>query len=172
MQISTRDAQLIGLALGTFNVTLLFLVLILPLHLFGELGDLLEDLNSVLGLALFGLLWVVTSYCTYRGVEESGAMQGARTADTLRSSLRWGAINGMAFAAGLIAGFTALSVVVALASLSLGPAVFLLIFGVIALMIGGIVGALVGVALGVIFGMIDLCLLRMSRLLVGEVRHA
>ncbi|HEX5140627.1 MAG TPA: hypothetical protein VFX19_06770 [Dehalococcoidia bacterium] len=163
-----RDA-LAGIAIGTLNTCLLVGLLVFGLYLTSDLGDLLDDLSTAIGLAIFGLLWVVTCFCTYRAWQESG---GSLSVDAppprfLRACLYWGCFNGIIFFnALLIAVFV---VLVALALVDGGPqqAFFAAIFGLFACCLGTILSGMVGIVAGLVFGLFDMVLLDVARSLAG-----
>lgn len=168
MRETHRDAHLItGMALGTLNSSLLVLSLVLPLYLLGELGGLLEELNTALGLGAFALLWSVTCVCTYKGLQASGLQFDnlIPVGAVLSNAFTWGARNGMIILYfGLIAGLVAATAI----TLTEGNdirAVFtvgLLVFG-----FGTIVSAGVGAVLGVTFSLLDVALLALALRLMG-----
>jgi hypothetical protein len=103
------DSRLVALALGTFHAVLFTLALVLLLYLTIDLGEALDGLNTLAGLAIFGALWTTSVYCTHRGMHDAGLEPGSAAAagPVLRSGESWGAWNGVLFfwcllAAGLV----------------------------------------------------------------------
>jgi hypothetical protein len=108
------------------------------------------------GLGLFVALWATTYFTTSRALEGLDLVRSARDRETYaRRTVRWGAVNGMAFLAILGAG----ALFAAIANtrpdqVGLGILFPALLIAPIAL----VVSAAVGGAVGVIFGFIDLAL--------------
>jgi hypothetical protein len=169
MKHQLSDSHLLGLALGTFNVALLVLLIVLPLHLTGELGDLLEGLNTVLGLSVFGVLWVVTCYCTYRGINAAGLVPGgpALVGPVLRNAFAWGAYNGVIFFNLLLIGSLIVVSVESTADGDSDSPFGVIVFAVLAFGAGTVLSSVVGSIAGVVFATVDALLLRASRWLVG-----
>ena len=163
-----EDERLLAFALGTFHVALLTLVLILALFLMTDLGEAHAELNTAVGLTVFGVLWATSVYCTHRGMRDAGLQpcEDAPAANVLSNGLTWGAWNGVLFIWCLLAtGFIALLVIAVSEG---GDAVAdVIVFGVIAFGVGTIVSAVVGAFVGVLFAVLDIELLWTARALVG-----
>jgi len=164
MNIRRNDSTLtLGLAMGTLNTCLLMVALVLSLYLNTDLGEILDDLPPAIGLAVFGLLWAVTCFCTYRGWQE---VDGG-TNSYFSASAKWGAFNGLSFFMALLAVILSVTFVGAVAEGNGDAAGGVVAFGIIAGGIGTILSSLVGLIFGVAFGAFDLLLLTLAGTLAG-----
>jgi hypothetical protein len=145
----------LGLTMGTLNVCVLMLGLVLSLYLSADLGEVLADLPPAIGLAVFGLLWAMTCFCTYKGWQEIDRGVNSRVG----ASAKWGAFNGVSFFLALLAVLLVVTFVVAVAEGNGDQAAGVIAFSIIAGGIGTILSAFVGLAFGVAFGAVDLVLL-------------
>ena len=161
--VRNDSALTLGLAMGTLNTCAFMLALVLSLYLSTDLGEILDDLSPAIGLAVFGLLWAVTCFCTYRGWQEIDG--GANS--YFGASAKWGAFNGLAFFLALLAVILIVTFVAAVAEGNGDAAGGVIAFGIIAGGIGTIVSAFVGLIFGIIFGAFDLLLLTVARALAG-----
>lgn len=156
----------LAIALGSFHTSLLTMLLVVPLYLFGDLGSLLDDFSTLLGLAAFGALWATSVYATYRGIDAAGLEAGKQApADAvMRAGETWGAWNGMWFFWCLLsAGTVAILWNTDSPDQLLGVAVFVMA----AFVIGSVFAALIGGFFGFMFSLLELGLLRLARSIAG-----
>lgn len=134
------DDPLVVWALATFHTTLLVVVLVAALHVSGPLGDLLGGLSTIVGFALFLILWASTWWATGRTLA-AVSTEETTTFEMVTTGGKWGGVNGVCFLWAIL-----LVAVVPAVGLERGalPAVALVaaIGSVLALGIGGIVGVL------------------------------
>ncbi len=105
-----RPTRLLEWALATFHTTFFFLLFVIPVYLSGNLGQVLSSLNTLVGVAIFVVLWVATTVCTSQVVRQvAPSVLEHPLADppatfwvVLRSAF-WGAVNGFLFLIGLLA---------------------------------------------------------------------
>lgn len=143
---AVADGRLVSLetwTLTTFDLALFVLVPVTAGHFDGALSDLLQGLDTLVGVALFCFLWVLFLL----------AIRWVRSQVTLTDSLGTLALHG--FAAGAVAGMVFLSGLVAalavsgldggtsLAAVARLLPLFLIGIGVAAV-VGGIIGLLLG----------------------------
>ncbi len=175
MDDGARAPRLLGWALGTFHTVFFFLLFVIVLYLSGSLGQLLSSLNTLVGVAIFAVLWIATTFCTgqvVRGVppavlEHPFATFEAMAWVILRSAF-WGAVNGFLFLLGLLtvlsfANLPALFPVLIspqIVGLIVSLAIFVPIASVIALIIGGVIGF--------VFAWVDFVLLGMANMVYGS----
>jgi hypothetical protein len=149
-----------GLAfwLGTLHAALLMLVLVLLLHVRGDLGDTLASLNTLVGLALFALLWGVAVYATSRAIEGLDLLAPAFD-EVVRRGLKWGAMAGLLLFAPL-AGL----IVVGLTADALTGRQDAAVFLVVPLYVvpGAILAALAGGATGFLAALVDTLILPLA----------
>ncbi|MGH2499182.1 MAG: hypothetical protein ACRDF0_03705 [Candidatus Limnocylindria bacterium] len=134
--------------LATFHAVGFVLVLLVLVYRTGALGEILQGLSTVTGLALFLALWATTCATTRRalaGGRWSRAADGGDVGALVRAGARWGAANGLLFLAALAIaqGVTALVARPSLDTLRfvVGLSAFLATFGaLVAFGLGGIVG--------------------------------
>ena len=153
--------------MGTLNTCVLMLALVLSLYLSTDLGEILDDLPPAIGLAVFGLLWAVTCFCTYKGWQE---MDGDTSSRWLSASAKWGAFNGLSFFLTLLAVILIVTFVVAVAEGNGDGAAGVIAFAIIAGGVGTILSSLVGLVFGIAFGAVDLLLLQTAYALAGTRR--
>lgn len=139
-------ADLETLAVATFDVVAFGLLAVLAGHAGGALGDLLQGVGTVPGLAAFGYLWALTLLAV-RWVLAEGGLAGdgeLSLGGLLARGTAGGAFVGTAFVVGvgLAAGLVALGTGADLTSI-----VLIALFGAFG---GALVGAVVGFALGVV----------------------
>ena len=167
MNTQRNDSTLaLGFAMGTLNTCLLMVAFVLSLYLSTDFGEILDDLSPAIGLAVFGLLWAVTCYCTYKGWQEVDG--GANL--HLGASAKWGAFNGVSFFLALLAAILVVTFVVAVAEGNGDQAAGVIAFAIIAGGIGTIASAFVGLIFGMAFGAVDLLLLEAAHALSGTQR--
>jgi hypothetical protein len=161
----------LGLAMGTLNTCLLMLIIVVVAQIRGELAGLFGGLSTLLGLALFALLWGTTSYCTYRGWVEtapSGNM-GRIGSRYFGPSVVWGSISGVLFFGSLLVVYLVVSVSISLATGNPAAIPVIFIFGLFAMVFGCLVACVVGMTLGVAFATIDVLL---AKLVLAMLRPA
>jgi len=160
------DSRLLALALGTFHAVLITLAAVLLLHLTTDLGEALAELETAVGLAIFGVLWATSVYCAHRGITDAGLQPGreAPAANVLRNGATWGAWNGVLFFWCLLAGGL---IVLFLTAENGGQAAGVVVFGTVALGVGTIASYAVGFFLGLLFAVLDIELLWAARSLAG-----
>ncbi|MEF8790567.1 MAG: hypothetical protein V5A61_10620 [Haloarculaceae archaeon] len=137
-------ADLETVAVATFDVVAFGLLAVLAGHAGGALGDFLQGVGTVPGLAAFGYLWALTLLAV-RWVLAEGSLAGdgdRSLGGLLARGTAGGAFVGTAFVVGLAAGLVALGTGADLTSV-----VLIALFGAVG---GALVGAVVGVALGVV----------------------
>ncbi|WP_049985808.1 hypothetical protein [Halobellus rufus] len=142
---------------ATFDLVGFALLLLLPVHLSGALGDALAGLGTVPGLLLFGYLWVLVAV-SVRWVLADGGLVGRSGPSSL---LARGALGGACVGSGFVAGV----VIVGGAVLAIDdPSIVtsLAVFGSIAVAVAAIVGAVVGA----LFAVVNVALARVSEWVV------
>jgi len=167
MALPREHTALTGLAMGTLNTCFFMLALVLSLYLSTDLGEVLDDLTPAIGLAVFGLLWAVTCFCTYKGWQEIDG--GANS--YFGSSAKWGAFNGVSFFLALLMAILIVTFVVAVAEGNGDQAAGVIAFGIIAGGIGTILSTFAGLVFGIVFGSLDLLLLEAAHALSGTQRR-
>ena len=86
----------ITVALATFHSSMLVLVILGLLYLFGNLGKELDGLNTFAGLGLFAYLWVITWFTTAEALRRLGWPELVRRHDIVAQSMLWGGVTGVA----------------------------------------------------------------------------
>jgi hypothetical protein len=142
MPSSEDRSRLADWAVGTYHATAFVLVLLVVLYRAGGLGTSLETLNTFLGLAFFGVLWLTTWLTTRQMLRSASPVSPLRW---LGIGLVWGALNGVLF----LAGVFALLFLTQLPSTGFGS-VQQVAFVPIPAAIAFFVGAIVGLALAAI----------------------
>lgn len=157
-------AVLLGLAMGTLNLTLILLLLVLALHLGGNLGDQLEGLSTVAGLGVFGLFWAIFVYATYRAMRDLSPSPAHASMDAvLSASIQWGARTGLIVFAGLV---IVIAVLIAYEG-RIGQPEQLLFAAIVFASIGSVASVAIGLAIGVLSGLVDFVLLALARRMVS-----
>jgi hypothetical protein len=175
-----RQTNLIGWALGTMHTGLFVLAIVLPLYRAGGLDDLLSGLNTVLGLGLYGLLWMVTWWTTSRAIAgvEWNRLTAEDTGELLLRGLRWGGTTGVLVL--LLLAVLALAIAVASAlgggipggGDSSGALVGAAAAATTGLLLGLIVAFVLGAVVGAVLALIDaMVLLGCLRLVERAGRH-
>jgi hypothetical protein len=163
-------APIIGWALGTMHTALFVLALIVPLYGAGGLDDLLGGLNTLLGLGLYGLLWMLTWWSTSRAVAgiDWNQLTARDTGNLVLRGLRWGGTTGVLF----LLALAMLTLVIVVANAAAGripggdPSGFLV--GVAAasttgLLLGMIVAFVLGAVVGATLALLDAMVLLACR---------
>ena len=159
------DIHVMAFGLGTFHAALLVLLLLVPLFLLADLGSTLEGLGTALGLGVFGGLWAISVYCTYRAMAAVELRPGSTdTPDGLvGEGQRWGAYAGAFFLWVLVlAGFIYFLQRAPMDTLA--ASVFV---GSTVILIGTLFAAPIGAFIGTVFTALDMALLSIARRLVG-----
>jgi hypothetical protein len=174
--MSPRGEGVLVWGLATFHASTFVLVAVLLIYRGGGLGQALEGLNTLLGLALFVALWTTTYVATRNALRGLGIAMPSAIDDVAftRRAIRWGALNGLMFLGVLVLvvpGGYALTHLGDIAQALTGPTVLqsaafvaggLVIASALALVIGAIVGLL--------FSGIDLILLGLATRIVTSQR--
>ena len=137
---------------ATVDVVALGLVAVLAGHVTGVLDDALPDVGTVVGILIFGYLWVLV-VVAMRWVLADGGLtreEGRSLGRLLARGVAGAALVGMAFVAGI-------GLVIGL--VTVGPEAGLVSAGVVTLF-GAVAGAIGGSLLGFVFGLVDVGLAR------------
>lgn len=146
-------------ALATFDIVLFVLVAVLAGHASGALADLLGGLSTLVGAAVFCVLWALFVLAV-RWVDSRVSLSASLWTLALYGFAA-GAMAGVAFLFGLVAvlAVPALAEGIALGTATLsavaGIALFLLVGVAVASVVGGAVGLLVGVLDGLCVRLAD-----------------
>lgn len=178
MQKTQPSNPLIIWAFATFHVVLFLAVLLLFLYVGGSLGQLLNALNTLVGLGLFGALWLTTWYTTREGWRrlQWDVLQTPNYARMLALGVIWGGVNGMIFLGVLyllFIGGLVLSVLQSQAGRPIGEALSDLGAGpVLALCVGTPVAFVIGAAAGLLLAGIDALMIAIAAILGADKSHA
>ena len=155
---STGELTLTGLTLATFDVTALVLAALVALHASGALADLLSGLNTVVGVAVFGYLWILVVLAV-RWVLSAAPLGAAGLGTLALRGVAAGAVTGIAF---LLGAF----LVAVVPQLLTGPieAVSL----VLIVTIGAAVAAVVGALVGLVAALLNVAVYRAAGALLSE----
>lgn len=147
---------------------MLVLVIVVLIYFFGDLGETLDDLNTLLGLGLFAYLWAIAWVATSGALRRLGWPDAAGLADTTEASVPWGGFAGAAVVifpsvvgAFVLAGYGVLT----LNGEALLRALIIVPFGIVAGAVAFGVGGLIGLTLGVL----DYALVRASEAVLDAV---
>lgn len=159
---AVESDPLVAWGLGAFHAAALVALLIGLGHADGSLGDLLDGLNTAIGLSLYLVLWGLSWLTTGRVLERVDL--GANSGRTIGWGMVGGSVTGVAF-------FLVVALGVILPNfltdgVDLGLVAFLVIF----LSVGVLVAALVGAVLGGVFAVVDLALYRFGGLVGAHGR--
>ncbi|MFC4552267.1 MULTISPECIES: hypothetical protein [Halorussus] len=102
------DDPLVVWTLATFHTAAFVAALVAALYLAGALGELLGGLSTLVGLALYVLLWAATWWttrCTLAEVAGAGSDGGAETdadakpalSEMFGAGMKWGGVDGVCF---------------------------------------------------------------------------
>ncbi len=168
-----RKTPLLGWALGTMHAGLFVLAIVALLYRAGGLDDLLGGLNTLLGLGLYCLLWLVTWWTTSRAVAgvDWNALKAEDTGELLLRGLRWGGTTGILVLLGLALLALAIAVASAIGGRIPGGDPSGSLVGVAAasttgLLLGVIVAFVLGAVVGAGLALIDVVVLLACRRLV------
>jgi len=142
---------------ATFDLVAFALLLLLPAHLSGALGDVLAGLGTVPGLLLFGYLWGLVAVGVRWGLADGGLANRTKGSSLLARGTLGGACVGSGFVAGVVIVGGA---VVAVEEPSIVTSIAL--FGSIAAAVAAVVGAVVGA----LFAVVNVALARVSESIV------
>lgn len=167
----TRRMRLLAWAMATFHTVFFFLLFVILVYLSGNLGQLLSSLNTLVGVAIFVLLWLTTAFCTghvVQSVEPAALEHPFASFNVIKrvmvKSAFWGGVNGFIFLIGLLL-ILAIVLLTAIIPVLFSPEViglvasvgfFTSIASVIALILGGVVG--------IVFSMLDFVILGIASL--------
>jgi len=146
-------------ALATFDVALFVLVTVLAGHASGALADLLGGLSTLVGAAVFCVLWAL--FVLAVGWVRSRVELSASLWTLALHGFAAGAMAGVAFLSGLVAVLAVRSIVGGLVSRTatlsaVGGVALILLLGVaVASAVGGVIGLLVGVLDGLCVRLAD-----------------
>lgn len=146
--------RLVAWSLGAFHAATLVGVLVALGHTAGVLGGLLADLNTLAGLALYILLWLLSWRAT-RAVLSRVPPATIETGAT-GEAIAWGAVGGAGTGVVFLIGI----VLVAVAPVILRGGDVLSV-GFI-LLVGGIAAATVGAVVGGLFAVLDIAFFRLA----------
>lgn len=149
-------------ALATFDVVTFGLVLVLAGHSTGALADVLPDVGTLPGFAVFAYLWALVVVATRTGLP-AGGLDAVRT-DGISPVLLGGAVAGAITGTGFVLGVVLVAVLPLVVFDGANPALILL-FGGLGAGVGGVVGAL----LGATFATLDVVLYVTARALVPDL---
>lgn len=151
-------ADLTRWAFATVHTALLVLLAVWVLHLSDALRDLLGGLDTLLGLALYAVLWAVVWLATGRAFDAAPPTSSS-TRTLVKQGFLYGALTGVGFLVVVLVGAFLATLVFG------GPVLSVLIFA----FIGTVVAAVVGGVLGTGFALLDRSLLRVgAKLSPGE----
>jgi hypothetical protein len=151
--IVPRDAPdpLLAWALASFHAAVLLVVPLWLAHAVAPvaLGGLLDGLDTLVGVALYLVLWGSTWWSNRRYLAAS-ALESPR--ETVGAGAKWGAVTGLPL----------LGCVVLAALVATNP-----VFAVLLLVVGVVVAPLVGAVVGAVFAGVDVAVDRLAEVLVS-----
>ena len=159
MNDSSRN-RLLVVCLATFHAAVFLLVLAATAYLQNSLGELLSNLSTLAGLALFGALWlasVVSTHWALRGNESD--VESPDLVKMLGLGALWGGVNGTLFFLALIPIITLSQLLGSIAGLQSGQLMVLPIVLSIVALCGSPVAFCVGAFVGVLFAILDYVML-------------
>lgn len=136
--------------LAAFHTAVLVLVLVMYLYGRVPLGELLAEIQTSVGLLLYGALWGITWWSNHRWLRETQLLEAYAVSgpDTvILSGFKWGGTTGVIF-------FGVLVGLLVLPQIPLGGIPFV----VLVTLIGAIVAFAVGGLLGGVFAVADIVL--------------
>ncbi len=147
---------------------MLVLVIVVLIYFFGDLGETLDDLNTLLGLGLFAYLWAVIWVTTSGALRRLGWPNAAGLAEAIEAAVPWGGFAGAAIV--IVPSFGGALVLAAYGVLTLDGeallrALIIVPFGIVAGAVAFGVGGLIGLTLGVL----DYALVRASEAVLDAV---
>lgn len=166
MDSASQGEALLTWSLATFHTAFFVVALVTALYWLGPLGELLGSLNTLIGYALFGILWLSTWWTTRRTLRRVARLYQAPsfsemilgseapplfTVDFFSQAVWWGGVNGAVFFLFILGGLLLDLLARLLANPGEGVGLLYLVFlGLIGFVVAGIVGAVVGFVLAVI----------------------
>ena len=150
-------AELRRWAFAAFHTALLVVAGVWAVHLAGSVGDLLQGLNTAVGLGIYGLLWAITWAATGRAFAATPPVSASR-----RRQVGYGALYGAAIGIGFL-----LSVVLGGAGLLVLLGRFDALAFVLVAAVGCVAAAVIGAVIGACFGAIDGVLARIGETLAA-----
>lgn len=139
-------------ALGSLYAALLVVALVIELYVYTPLGEVLADLNTVLGIVLYLALWALTVWTTRATLQRVSLASDTSLSSVLVQSSAWGAVTGV--------GFLLAAVLFALAPRFLLDGELVALGFVAAL--GAAVALVVGALVGCLFGVLTLGVARLA----------
>ena len=154
MAESPPTDRLLVWSLATFHTGLFVICLVIVLYWNGTLGDLLHNLNTLIGLTFFVVLWCTTWWCTRRALRGITLVTPAGlllSGELLSRGTAWGGVNGILFAVILFLGLGISSTIskgltAVLMTIVLPAPLYALFLSIPAFFIGGMVGVLLAIA--------------------------
>lgn len=143
---------LVTWAFATFHAATLVVALVVVAHVTGPLGDLLGGLDTLVGLALFVVLWATTWWTNRRWLAAVGLRVGEQppTRALVFGGLLWGGANGVLFFWGVYL-------------LAVLPTFGLLVVPLVIIATAGtVLATVVGALVGGLFAVLDAALLRLA----------
>ena len=139
-------------ALASFHAAVLLLVPLALAHAVapGAVGDLLGGLDTLVGVALYLVLWGSTWWSNRRYL---AACEFRDTSGTLKSGARWGAVTGLPLLGCLVVAVLVFT----------NP-----VFAALVLVAGGLVAPLVGAVVGALLAGVDVALDRVAASMLSE----
>lgn len=156
------DLSLETWAVATFDVVAFGLVLVLFGHASGVLAEVLPDLGTLPGIAVFGYLWALVLAAT-RTVLPDGGLEELRTESGAPGVVSHGFTAGAMSGSGFVLGVVLVGFLPLVVQRALSP-VGLLLLGSAGAAIGGAVGGVVGV----LFAMLDAAIFGIADRIVPE----
>ena len=166
MDNASQQESLLAWALATFHTAFFIVALVSVLYWLGSLGGLLGSLNTLLGFALFGILWLSTWWTTRRTLRRVARLYQAPSfaelvwgvenpplfsAGFFSQAVWWGGVNGAVFFLCILGLLLVNTLVFILANPGEDVGLINLVFlGLIGVIVAGIVGAAAGLVLAVI----------------------
>jgi hypothetical protein len=167
----SRRMRLLAWALATFHTVFFFLLFVILLYLSGNLGQLLSSLNTLVGVAIFALLWLSTTFCTghvVRSVEPAALEHPFASFDVIKrvmvKSAFWGGVNGFIFLIGLLV-ILVFVFLTAILPVLFSPQIFGLVFSVgFFTSIASVIALILGGVVGIVFSLLDFVILNIASL--------
>ncbi|MFC7046641.1 hypothetical protein ACFQH6_15625 [Halobacteriaceae archaeon GCM10025711] len=154
--MADRPDPLLVWALATFHVAALVSVAAVALHANGVLGQVLGELDTLVGVGLFVVVWALTWWSNRRWLTDVSLADDGQGA--VVAGARWGGVEGVLV---LVAPLLVLVVVLVAQG---GSVPVLAGLGVVALLVAGVVGGVVGAA----FALVDVTLVRTAEYVLPE----
>lgn len=164
---NSNSSRLLEWALGTFHTAFFFAVLALLLFLTGSLGNLLALLNTLIGVALYLALWLITYFCTVQAARRilkplapgATGLRGISLLRVLRYGILWGALDGLFFFLILFAIGANLFAVLAVIDSGIAGLFFVNSSAFLVFSLGLPIALAIGAAVGIVLSLLDSLLL-------------